>query len=178
MCPWENSPGPVYGGAGGRGGRTRRWTHQRRRRARPSTPRHGRPLSSSRRGRPPSPRRPRRSASSVACSSADASAVWASAHASSASSVTKSSGPMTRPFSASLEEEEGDDVVRSVRSERRRQGHATVGVLVRLGADDARPPLSGGLRHQSVDAVLVAAPSADAAATHTCATAPEIHRRK
>jgi hypothetical protein len=50
-----------------------------------------------------------------------------------------------------------------------------------LGADDAdnaRPPLGGGLRHQSVDAVVVAAPSADAAATHTCATAPEIHRRE
>jgi hypothetical protein len=53
-----------------------------------------------------------------------------------------------------------------------------VGVLARLGADDARPPLGRGLRHQSVDAVVVAAPSADAAATHTCATAPEIHPRE
>jgi hypothetical protein len=51
-----------------------------------------------------------------------------------------------------------------------------VGVLARLGADDARLLLGKGLRHQSVDAVVVAAPSADAAATHTCT--PEIHRRE
>jgi hypothetical protein len=68
----------------------------------------------------------RRSASSATCSVADASAVWASAsasaHATSASSLTKSSRPMTRPSSASTEEEEGGDVVRSVQNERRQRG--------------------------------------------------------
>jgi hypothetical protein len=126
-----------------------------------------------------------------AASAAILASASASACSSSSGSLTKSSGPMTHPESASLdEEEEGGGV-----SERGRQCHgvprvgrqlrwrrtavvhpyAHAALLRRLGADDARLPLGRSLRHRAVDNVVATATSADAATTLTSAVALGSH---
>jgi hypothetical protein len=122
----------------------------------------------------------------------------ASARSSSFGSLAKSSGPMTRPESTrhrrlrpkAVSESRGDSARRTPpwRTPRRASASAAARAVVgplahvalprRLGADDARPPLGGSLRHQAVDNVVATATSADAATTLTSTAASGSHHRE